>query len=96
MQLLQSIWKDGYCYNKAGVMLADFYDQNAKQTSLSDDMTQEYRSKKLMDTVDKINESGLGTVTLASQGSKKNTWAMKREYLSPGYTTRWSDLPKAK
>src|SRR5690554_2212754 len=30
LQLLQSIWKDGYRYNKAGVMLADFYDQNAK------------------------------------------------------------------
>lgn len=50
-----------------------------------------------MAAVDQINESGLGTVTLASQGSHQtNTWAMKREHLSPAYTTRWSDLPKVK
>lgn len=97
LQLLQSIWKDGYRYNKAGVMLADFYDQNAKQTSLFEDMSQKYPSKKLMAVVDQINESGLGKVTLGSQGTHNtNTWAMKREHLSPAYTTRWSDLPKVK
>lgn len=95
LQLLQSIWKDGYRYNKAGVMLADFYDQNAKQTSLFEDMSQKYPSKKLMAVVDQINESGLGKVTLGSQGTQNtSTWAMKREHLSPAYTTRWSDLPK--
>nr|WP_269446413.1 DUF4113 domain-containing protein [Erwinia tasmaniensis] len=25
-----------------------------------------------------------------------NTWAMKREMLSPAYTTRYADLPVAK
>ena len=97
MRLLESIWRDGYRYNKGGVMLADFYDQNASQPSLFEDMTKKYRSKKLMAAVDQINESGLGTVTLASQGNcNTNTWAMKREHLSPAYTTRWSDLPKVK
>ncbi|WP_425411348.1 DUF4113 domain-containing protein [Marinospirillum minutulum] len=97
MQLLESIWRDGYRYNKGGVMLADFYDQNASQPSLFEDMTKKYRSKKLMAAVDQINESGLGTVTLASQGNcNTNTWAMKREHLSPAYTTRWNDLPKVK
>lgn len=97
MQLLQGIWRDGYHYNKGGVMLADFYEQSSNQPSLFDDMTQEYRSKKLMAVVDQINESGLGRVTLARQASQKtSTWAMKREHLSPAYTTRWSDLPKVK
>ena len=97
MQLLESIWRDGYRYNKGGVMLADFYDQNTSQPSLFEDMAKKYRSKKLMAAVDQINESGLGTVTLASQGNcNTNTWAMKREHLSPAYTTRWSDLPKVK
>ena len=97
MQLLESIWRDGYRYNKGGVMLADFYDQNTSQPSLFEDMAKKYRSKKLMAAVDQINESGLGTVTLASQGSRNtNTWAMKREHLSPAYTTRWSDLPRVK
>lgn len=97
MQLLESIWRDGYRYNKGGVMLADFYDQNTSQPSLFEDMAKKYRSKKLMAAVDQINESGLGTVTLASQGSHNtNTWAMKKEHLSPAYTTRWNDLPKVK
>ncbi|MDY6970589.1 MAG: DUF4113 domain-containing protein [Spirochaetota bacterium] len=26
----------------------------------------------------------------------KQPWNMKREYLSPQYTTRWSDIPVAK
>ncbi|NLW05129.1 MAG: DUF4113 domain-containing protein, partial [Pseudomonadaceae bacterium] len=79
------------------VMLADFYDQNTSQPSLFEDMAKKYRSKKLMAAVDQINESGLGTVTLASQGSHNtNTWAMKKEHLSPAYTTRWNDLPKVK
>lgn len=97
LQLLQSIWKDGYRYNKAGVMLADFYGQQANQASLFESMSQKYPSKKLMAVVDQINESGLGKVTLGSQGTQNtNTWAMKREHLSPAYTTRWSDLPKVK
>lgn len=76
------------------MMLADFYNQSTSQPNLFADMTQEYRSKKLMAAVDQINESGLSTVTLARQSSQKtSTWAMKIEHLSPAYTTHWSDLP---
>src|SRR5690554_3897162 len=95
MQLLKGIWKDGYQYNKGGVMLADFYDQHALQTHLFDDAQQTATSNKLMAAVDSINNSGLGKVFLARQGMN-NTWSMRREYLSPAYTTQWSDLPKVK
>jgi DNA polymerase V len=44
-----------------------------------------------MHVVDEINHSGLGKVFFARQGVKKD-WAMKREYLSPAYTTRWNGL----
>src|SRR5690554_3860324 len=95
MQLLQGIWKDGYQYNKGGVMLADFYDQHALQTHLFDDAQQTATSNKLMAAVDSINNSGLVKVLLARQGMN-NTWSMRRKYLSPAYTTQWSDLPKVK
>ncbi|HGE6484147.1 TPA: DUF4113 domain-containing protein, partial [Klebsiella variicola] len=36
-----------------------------------------------------------GKVWFAGQGIEKS-WAMKREMLSPAYTTRYSDLPVAK
>src|SRR5690554_6844296 len=95
MQLLKSIWRDGYRYNKGGVMLAEFYDNNSFQAGLFDDTEQNATSQKLMTAVDNINNSGLGKVFLARQGMN-NIWSMRREYLSPAYTTQWSDLPKVK
>ncbi|WP_425542965.1 DUF4113 domain-containing protein [Marinomonas arenicola] len=46
-----------------------------------------------MSVVDKINHSDLGNVFFASQGVSPQ-WSMKREHLSPAYTTRWEELPK--
>jgi len=48
-----------------------------------------------MQTIDKLNVSGRGTIWFAGQGIQKS-WAMKREMLSPAYTTRYADLPVAK
>nr|ARA74303.1 DNA polymerase V subunit UmuC [Klebsiella pneumoniae] len=42
-----------------------------------------------------INNSGLGKVWFAGRGMAPE-WQMKREMLSPAYTTRWSDIPAAK
>ncbi|EJC6266819.1 MULTISPECIES: DUF4113 domain-containing protein, partial [Klebsiella] len=41
------------------------------------------------------NNSGLGKVWFAGRGMAPE-WQMKREMLSPAYTTRWSDIPAAK
>ena len=49
-------------------------------------------STKLMAVLDEINQSGLGRVFLARQGMH-SAWGMKRDHLSPAYTTRWTDLP---
>ena len=45
-----------------------------------------------MKVMDRINQEGRGTLWFAGQGIEKS-WAMKREMLSPAYTTRFSDLP---
>ncbi|ELO4809286.1 DUF4113 domain-containing protein, partial [Escherichia coli] len=52
-------------------------------------------SSHLMKVVDGINHSGLGKVWFAGRGIAPE-WQMKREMLSPAYTTRWSELPVAK
>ena len=52
-------------------------------------------SKKLMTTIDKINSSGIGKVTFASQGIKKS-WSMKRLLKSPRYLTSWEEIPVVK
>ena len=93
--LLKRIWKDGFRYAKAGVMLSDFYDPGMFQPGLFDDVSTRSNSQQLMSVLDTINQSGAGKVFFAGQGIKKD-WSMKREHLSPAYTTRWDQLPRVK
>ena len=93
--LLKRIWKDGFRYTKAGVMLSDFYDPGMFQPGLFDDVSTRSNSQQLMSVLDTINQSGAGKVFFAGQGTKKD-WSMKREHLSPAYTTRWDQLPRVK
>ena len=93
--LLKRIWKDGFRYATAGVMLSDFYDPGMFQPGLFDDVSTRSNSQQLMSVLDTINQSGAGKVFFAGQGTKKD-WSMKREHLSPAYTTRWDQLPRVK
>ncbi|NOF49940.1 translesion error-prone DNA polymerase V subunit UmuC [Vibrio cholerae] len=93
--LLKRIWKDGFRYAKSGVMLSDFYDPGMFQPGLFDDVSTRSNSQQLMSVLDTINQSGAGKVFFAGQGTKKD-WSMKREHLSPAYTTRWDQLPRVK
>lgn len=92
---LDRIWRAGFRYMKAGVMLSDFFSQGVAQLNLFDEYQPQPNSNALMQVIDRINHSGRGAVWFAGQGIQKN-WAMKREMLSPGYTTRYSDLPIVK
>ncbi|MGK3131173.1 translesion error-prone DNA polymerase V subunit UmuC [Pantoea sp. C8B4] len=95
MESLDRIWLDGCRFMKAGVMLGDFYSQGASQLNLFDEFKPQANSEALMRVVDGLNQSGKGKLWFAGQGVNK-TWAMKREMLSPAYTTRFSDLPVAR
>nr|WP_318381610.1 Y-family DNA polymerase [uncultured Enterobacter sp.] len=88
---LEVIWKEGLHYQKAGVMLGDFFSQGVAQLNLFDDNTPRRNSEALMATLDALNEKrGRGTLYFAGQGITQ-AWQMKREMLSPRYTTRVSD-----
>ncbi|RSB18558.1 translesion error-prone DNA polymerase V subunit UmuC [Citrobacter farmeri] len=89
---LDAIWKDGHRYQKAGVMLGDFFSQGVAQLNLFDDNAPRAGSEKRMEVLDQLNaKGGRGTLYFAGQGIQQQ-WAMKREMLSPRYTTRFSDL----
>ncbi|CAK6493887.1 Protein UmuC [Pantoea sp. Nvir] len=94
-EALDRIWLDGYRYMKAGVMLGDFFSQGVAQLQLFDAYGPRANSEALMRVIDRINQAGRGTLWFAGQGIEKS-WAMKREMLSPAYTTRFSDLPIVK
>ncbi|MBM6478161.1 Y-family DNA polymerase [Raoultella ornithinolytica] len=89
---LDAVWKDGHRYQKAGVMLGDFYSQGVAQLNLFDDNAPRQNSEKLMEVLDHLNaKNGRGALYFAGQGIQ-TAWQMKREMLSPRYTTRYSDL----
>ncbi|WBM71920.1 Y-family DNA polymerase [Buttiauxella sp. WJP83] len=92
MRCLCAIWRDGHHYQKAGVMLGDFFSQGVAQLNLFDENPPRLNSEALMQAMDGINKKrGKGTLYFAGQGIQQ-PWQMKREMLSPRYTTRFSDL----
>ncbi|WP_122095903.1 Y-family DNA polymerase [Rahnella sp. Larv3_ips] len=92
---LDAIWQDGHRFQKCGVMLGDFYSQGVAQLGLFDEYKPRSNSEQLMAVLDGINHSGKGRVWFAGQGIQK-TWEMKRQMLSPAYTTRFSDLMRVR
>ncbi|EAA3660410.1 Y-family DNA polymerase [Salmonella enterica] len=95
VRALDRIWVDGHRYAKAGCMLNDFTPTGVSQLNLFDEVQPRERSDLLMKVLDGINHSGLGKVWFAGRGIAPE-WQMKREMLSPAYTTRWTDLSVAR
>lgn len=62
------------------------------QIDLFDDCPPRRNSERLMATLDRLNQEGRGRVWFAGQGIVK-PWQMKRDMLSPAYTTRLADIP---
>ncbi|ECD4126814.1 translesion error-prone DNA polymerase V subunit UmuC [Salmonella enterica subsp. enterica serovar Galiema] len=95
VRALDRIWGDGHRYAKAGCMLNDFTPTGVSQLNLFDEVQPRERSEQLMQVMDGINHSGKGKIWFAGRGISPE-WRMKRELLSPAYTTRWADIPAAK
>jgi DNA polymerase V len=90
--LFDSLWKEGYRYAKAGVMLAELCDPNNVQLDLFSQPSARINNDGLMSVIDKINQTGRGKIWFGGQRPQQD-WFMKRAHLSPAYTTRWDELP---
>ncbi len=87
---LRRIYRPGYDYQKAGVALLNLTDAATGQGDL---FAKGRDNSRLMQVMDRINGIwGRGTLRSAAEGIEKE-WRMKRERKSPGYTTRWGELP---
>ncbi|MCJ8220088.1 DUF4113 domain-containing protein [Aeromonas veronii] len=76
-------------------MLADFTPDIIQQGDLFASKQQGPQSKALMQVIDKINQEGLGKVYFGARGRDTSEWMMKREQLSPRYTTSLTEIPTA-
>lgn len=88
---LQHVFRDGYAYSKAEIMLLDL----RQRGEFTDDMfaiTQPAAAEQVMAVLDQINRKwGRGTLRPAGVPAAPE-WAMRREMMSPGYTTKFSEL----
>ncbi len=62
---LDAVWRDGHRYQKADVMLGDFFSQGVAQLNLFDENAPRANSVALMD---KLNQKGRRTLYFAGQG----------------------------
>jgi DNA polymerase V len=93
---LKRIYRPGFRYAKAGVMLMDLGPAGRRQPTLFTDDAAERRSATLMLTLDSINRKmGKDALFLASSGIGK-AWRMQQGNKSPCYTTSWRQLAEVR
>jgi len=95
---LKAIFRPGFNYAKAGVMLMDLQADTVSQGELDLENDEASDHSKLMTTLDGLNQRfGKGTVLMASAGlaGERRAWVMKQERRTPAYTTCWDDIQVA-
>jgi DNA polymerase V len=93
---LGAVWREGYLYRKAGVILLDLMKPDEVPRDLFATDCQPSKATPLMHALDAANgRFGRGTVTLG-HAPKDAPWRMRQEFLSPSYTTQWRHIPTAK
>ena len=91
---LKQTYRAGIAYKKAGVMLSGIEPVGRRQASLLVDEAAAARSAALMSALDQVNKKwGRGTLAPMAAGVGRGNWRMRRERLSPAYTTCWRGLP---
>ena len=89
---LQKIYKKGYIYKKAGVIVGNITQENQVQLNLFDQIKNREKYTKISKVIDRINSSmGRDKLRIATQGFDRK-WKMKQEQLSQCYTTRIDEI----
>jgi len=102
-ELLQNLYRQGYHYKKAGVIVMGIGPNSPIQQDLFDINAEQFEKMKRLDAViDRINKvNGTETIVLGSQQytqkdgkGKANVFAnaIKHDFKSKNPTTRWSDI----
>lgn len=102
---LRRIFREGYLYKKAGVVLVGLVAQEQIQMNLFEqaksNLENDQKKDQLMKIVDSINNQwGSKTIMSASAGTHKSknyynsrAWTAKQSHRSGCFTTRWGEIP---
>lgn len=98
--LLECLWREGFEYHKVGISLHKLSPLDCAQYSLFNDAlndsgaASQVRENSLNHTISELNKQTDTTITVAAAlpSAEDKQWQMQRKYVSPAYTTQWSDL----
>ena len=94
VSILDAIYRQGFRYKKAGVMLMELAPVAQRQSSLFSQARPSH--VRLSHLVDGINQQmGRDTIKLAGAGSRQ-AWSMKRDKMSPAFTGSWREIVRAR
>lgn len=92
---LGKVFLAGYKYQKVEIMALCLIPEAEVQFSLFNEYEGE-RFNKISSLMDKLNRHyGAGALRLGAEGHNPK-WNLRRDFLSPNYTTNWNDLVKLK
>lgn len=92
LEALKKIFRKGFRYKKAGVIITEITNNKAIQTNLFDDVTNRNKQERLMKVVDSLNKGFTrNMLSLAVQGINRQ-WTLKQELLSGRYTTDMNEI----
>lgn len=96
-QLLNQIYRPGFMYKKAGVIVSGIVDDVAIQQNIFDTIDNRDKRQQLFQTIDRINAvNGGGTVQFAIADREKSHWATRREHRSRNYLSDINELMEVK
>lgn len=90
---LEKVYRPGFPYAKAGVMLGELVSKDREQFDLFGTVPeQSTRNDALMSVLDAVNRKfgrkALGSAAALTEGH----WRMKQQHRSPAYTTQWGEI----
>jgi DNA polymerase V len=93
----EKIFKAGFKYKKAGVVLLELQPKQSFVPDLFCDLAQRQNREKLSDTLDNIQKRfGHHFVSIGLPQDDAATWRMKKNLCSPAYLSNWNELLRIK
>ena len=91
-KMLAAIFKPGYQYKKAGVIVSGLVDDSSVQQSFFDEIDNREKRQQLFQAIDKINAGHGGAVKFAVQDEKSSQWTSRKEHTSRNYLSDENEL----
>lgn len=93
LELLKACFKAEVPYKRAGVILSDLVSTEAQTMDLFGLGQESVKTESLTETLFSINtKHGKGALQLGRLNTKTNVWGVRKDLVSPAYTTNWSEL----